>query len=215
MSANRKSIIDGQLSSCSDKNATTGVEKARSLNEITPEKAMQINSAEATEGNYLAKPDPAYNYTHSDSADNSQDKNVVAGQLPRESASPPQNGPPEIAGQKPVAPQNPPEPREPQIAGTKPTEATSTKPASNEIAGQKPSSSQSAPRDAEPQIAGQKPVQSQNAPASSEPQIAGTTPDKRQDFDINAARVSPSTDNLSNEASKGVSNSVNAGAGIT
>ena len=62
MEAERKNIVDEQLSVCVDKNATTDIDKAKSLNEITPEKANQINSSQAPNSNYLAKPDPAYNY---------------------------------------------------------------------------------------------------------------------------------------------------------
>lgn len=60
MDFNRKKSIDQQLSSCQDKNATTDIEKAKSLNEITLEKANQINTAQVASGDYLAKPDPAY-----------------------------------------------------------------------------------------------------------------------------------------------------------
>ena len=62
MNADRNDIINSQLSSCSDRNATSDTDKARALNAITPEKADQINSAQAADGNYLAKPDPAYKY---------------------------------------------------------------------------------------------------------------------------------------------------------
>ena len=87
MEAERQDNIDKQLSSCEDKNATTDVEKARSLNEITPEKAEQINSAQATKGEYLARPDPAYNYnqgtstsyTHGTSAETGSTNKVSAG----------------------------------------------------------------------------------------------------------------------------------------
>lgn len=60
MDIEREANVKNALSSCQDKSATTDIEKAKSLNEITPEKASQINSAQAPEGNYLAKPDPAY-----------------------------------------------------------------------------------------------------------------------------------------------------------
>ena len=63
MDRERKENVRIALSSCQDKNATTDVEKAKSLNEITPEKANQINSAEAPKGDYLARPDPAYKYS--------------------------------------------------------------------------------------------------------------------------------------------------------
>jgi len=62
MNTERLMNIDQQLSSCQDKNATTDIDKAKSLNEITPEKANEINSSQAPKDNYLAKPDPAYNY---------------------------------------------------------------------------------------------------------------------------------------------------------
>ena len=61
MDIERQGNVEKALSSCQDKNATSDAEKAKSLNEITPEKANQINSANASAGNYLAKPDPAYN----------------------------------------------------------------------------------------------------------------------------------------------------------
>ncbi len=70
MNAERKNNIDKQLSSCPDKTATTNIDKARSLNDITPEKAHQINSAQASNGKYLAKPDPAFNYNQSSSISN-------------------------------------------------------------------------------------------------------------------------------------------------
>lgn len=62
MNAERDKNIDKQLSSCQEKSASTNSEKAKSLNEMTPEKASQINSMQASKGDYLAKPDLTYNY---------------------------------------------------------------------------------------------------------------------------------------------------------
>lgn len=62
MDARRTANIDKQLSSCPDQNATTSADKAKSLNEITPEKENKINSDVAAKGNYVTSPDPAYNY---------------------------------------------------------------------------------------------------------------------------------------------------------
>lgn len=60
MDKERQESIKNALSSCSDHKATTDVEKAKSLNDISPEKEQQINSAQAPAGNYIATPDPAY-----------------------------------------------------------------------------------------------------------------------------------------------------------
>ena len=62
MNAERKENIDKQLSFCQEKSASTNSEKAKLLNEMTPEKASQINSMQASKGDYLAKPDLTYKY---------------------------------------------------------------------------------------------------------------------------------------------------------
>lgn len=62
MDARRTANIEKQLSSCPCKSATSSVDKAKSLNEITPEKESKINSDVAAKGNYVTSPDPAYNY---------------------------------------------------------------------------------------------------------------------------------------------------------
>lgn len=85
---------------------------------------------------------------------------------------------------------------------------------SEQISGQEPQK----PVQQEPvsEVAGQKPVQPQAAPEHIEPQIAGTTPDKKQEFDINSAKVNAaSVSNLSDEASKAAGMDVSAGVGIT
>lgn len=84
-----------------------------------------------------------------------------------------------------------------QIAGTKPVEPPP-------------------PQNGPPEIAGQKPSQPQATPDHTEPQIAGTTPDKKQDFDINAAKATDATavNNLSGEANKAISNGVTDSTGI-
>lgn len=75
MNVERKDIIDTQLSSCQDKTAITDVDKAKSLNDITPEKAKEINSAQVPVGEYLAKPDPSYNYNQTDQTSNNNTLN--------------------------------------------------------------------------------------------------------------------------------------------
>lgn len=62
MEEDRKENVREFLKNCSDKGASTDVEKAKFLNEMTPEKVKEVNSAIAPEGDYLAKPDPVYQY---------------------------------------------------------------------------------------------------------------------------------------------------------
>ena len=69
MEADRKSNIDKQLDLCQEKTASTDVEKAKSLNEITPEKENKINSDIAPKGDYIALPDPAYKYNQNSNRD--------------------------------------------------------------------------------------------------------------------------------------------------
>jgi len=60
----REANVERQFSSCQDKSAKTDIEKAQSLNQMTPEKASAINSQQAASPmdgtQYMAKPDPAY-----------------------------------------------------------------------------------------------------------------------------------------------------------
>lgn len=56
----RREKIRASLQSCRDKNAIFDVDKAKSLNEITPDKTVLINSSQASDGKYIAKPDPVY-----------------------------------------------------------------------------------------------------------------------------------------------------------
>lgn len=62
MEADRKENIRDLFNSCPNKAASNDIEKAKALNEMTPEKVQKINSAVAPKGDYLAKPDPAYHY---------------------------------------------------------------------------------------------------------------------------------------------------------
>lgn len=115
MNYHRGKIIDNQLSSCPNQTATSDIEKAHFLNQITPDKADQINSAQAAEGNYLCKPDPAYNY--------SQNKNnAVSGELPAQGTANHSTETPIVAGELPPATQNEPQ-NDNAISGTPPDQA--------------------------------------------------------------------------------------------
>lgn len=78
----REYNIQKTLNSCPDKNANSDIEKAKALNEMTPEKAEKINSTVAPEGDYLAKPDPAYHYGQTEStvpkSNSLSSENIVA-----------------------------------------------------------------------------------------------------------------------------------------
>lgn len=69
----RRENINESLQSCPDKNATTSEEKAKSLNQMTPEKESKINSDVAPKGNYIASPDTAYNYGQKVSSSNNSE----------------------------------------------------------------------------------------------------------------------------------------------
>lgn len=69
MNFERQENIKSTLSLHQEKNASTDVEKAKSLNKITAEQENKINSDIAPKGNYIASPDPAYKYNQNSNRD--------------------------------------------------------------------------------------------------------------------------------------------------
>lgn len=82
MNRAREANVKESLASCQKVGVANDIEKAKTLNEMTPEKVQKINSAIAPNGDYLAKPDPAYHHGQAEStapkANNISSDNISA-----------------------------------------------------------------------------------------------------------------------------------------